>query len=187
MKTKYEAIENVDNIFGIIDQHEQRPDLSFITLEKDKVIPTLIHLRDVENYSHLVMITAVDFIEDNKFQITYLLHNYENKTDIGVKTLIDRENPTMQSGHKLWKQFATYQRELHEMFGIDFPGSPRINENFALEGWEGIPPMRKDFDTLEYSMKTYHNRSGRKSYDPKTYMKKQLKQDIYKQYPKKGE
>jgi NADH-quinone oxidoreductase subunit C len=187
MKTKYEAISNIDSIFGIVEQNEQRADISFITVEKDNVIPALLHLRDVEDYSHLVMITAVDFIEKGKFQITYLLHNYQNKTDIGVRTFIDRENPIMQSGHKLWKQVATYQRELHEMFGINFPGSPRVNENFALEGWEGIPPMRRDFDTLQYSMKTYHNRTGRKSYDPKTYMKQQLNQDIYKENSDKGE
>jgi len=182
MKTKQEAIQTVGNVFGITAQHDQRADLSFITLENDKVVPALVHLRDVEKYVHLVMITAVDYIEDGNFQITYLLHNYINKTDIGVRTLINRDEPIMQSAHELWRQIATYQRELHEMFGITFPGSPRMEENFALEGWEGPPPMRKDFDTLQYSMKTYSNRSGRKTHDPKRYMKEQLKQDINKVY-----
>ncbi|WP_416208189.1 NADH-quinone oxidoreductase subunit C [Halomonas sp.] len=34
------------------------------------------------------------------------------------------------------------QRELKEMFGIDFPGSPRVDEPFVLESWDDIPPMR---------------------------------------------
>ncbi|MFO7895692.1 MAG: NADH-quinone oxidoreductase subunit C [Candidatus Cloacimonadales bacterium] len=183
MKTIQDSIQEVARIFGILKQQQQRPDLIFITLEKSKVIPALVHLRDQEAYTHLVMMTAVDYIEDNKFQITYLLHNHQNSSDIGVRTLVDREQAEMQSAHLLWRQVATYQRELHEMFGLNFPGSPRLEEDFALEGWEGPPPMRKDFDTLQYSMQTYNNRPGRKTHDPKRYMKEKLQQDIHQLYP----
>lgn len=183
MKNIQDSINQVDKIFGVSEQHLQRPELAFITVEKSQLVPVLSHLRDLENYTHLVMITAVDYIEVGKFQLTYLLHNYQTKTDIGVRVLLDREKPEMQSAHLLWRQVATYQRELHEMFGINFPGSPRLEEDFALEGWEGPPPMRKDFDTLQYSMQTYNNRPGRKTHDPKKYMKEKLQQDIHKVYP----
>ncbi|MBN2781385.1 MAG: NADH-quinone oxidoreductase subunit C, partial [Candidatus Marinimicrobia bacterium] len=76
--------------------------------------------------------------------------------------------------HHLWKQAATYQRELKEMFGIDFPGSPRIDEPFILEGWQDIPPYRRDFDTKKYSEETYFPRPGRTTHDPADYMKQKL-------------
>jgi NADH-quinone oxidoreductase subunit C len=69
---------------------------------------------------------------------------------------------------------ATYQRELKEMFGIDFQGSPRVNEAFILEGWDNIPPMRRDFDTKKYSEETYFPREGRGTNDPSEYMKQKL-------------
>lgn len=177
MNKMNESIAKVEQVFGISAQHQQKDSLCFITVEKDKVVPVLLHLRDQEEYKHLVMITAVDYIESGKFQITYLLHNYNDNTDIGIRTLIDREGAVMQSAHHLWRQVETYQRELREMFGITFPGSPRLEEDFALEGWDGPPPMRKDFDTLKYSMKTFSNRKGRVTHDPKTYMKQQLETD----------
>ena len=127
------SVARVNKIFGIVDKNIQRDDLAFITMKKDDVLSTLVHLRDIEKYTHLVMITAIDYIEIGKFQITYLLHNYFSHTDIGVRTLISRDHATMDSMHHLWKQVATYQRELHEMFGINFPNSPRVEENFVLE------------------------------------------------------
>jgi NADH-quinone oxidoreductase subunit C len=63
------------------------------------------------------------------------------------------------------------------MFGIDFPGSPGVDESFILEGWQEIPPMRKDFDTAAYSEKTFFPREGRKTDDPKEYMKEKLYPD----------
>ena len=103
--------------------------------------------------------------------MTYLLHNYETHSDIGVHIKIPRENPVAKSIHYLWATAHIYQRELKEMFGIDFPGSPRLDEPMMLEGWDQIPPMRKDFDTKKYSEETFFPRPGRQTNDPKQYMK----------------
>ncbi len=83
----------------------------------------------------------------------------------------------MESIHHLWAQAATYQRELKEMYGVHFPGSPRIDDEFALEGWKDIPPMRRDFDTLAYSERTFFPRPGRESHDPVEYMKQNMYPD----------
>ena len=152
----------------------QRPDLTFITVPKTKLVMLLTHLRDIERFTHLVFFTAVDRIEDGKFLLTYMLHNYEQHVDLGVQVEISRNTAVMDSIHHLWEQAATFQRELKEMFGIDFPGSPRVDESFILEGWHEIPPMRREFDTKAYSEKTYFPRPGRSTYDPKEYMKEKL-------------
>jgi len=83
----------------------------------------------------------------------------------------------MDSIHHLWAQAATYQREMKEMYGVHFPGSPRIDDEFALEGWKDIPPMRRDFDTLAYSERTFFPRPGRETHDPVEYMKQNMYPD----------
>jgi NADH-quinone oxidoreductase subunit C len=83
----------------------------------------------------------------------------------------------MESIHEIWPTAATYQRELREMFGIDFPGSPRLHEEFILEGWNDIPPYRRDFDTLKYAQANYRDRPGRETHDPEQHMKQQLYPD----------
>ena len=157
----------------------QRADLYFITIKEEHLELVLSYLKQQENFTHLAFLQAVDFIEDNKFQLTYMLYNYDIKVNLGIKVFIDREKSEMTSTHKLWAHAWQYQRELKEMFGINFPGSPKVDESFVLEGWEEIPPMKREFDTLAYSEKTFYQRPGRTKNDPKKYMKEKL----YKKFP----
>jgi len=178
-----EIIETLKKQFDIIDSVQQRNNLSFISVEKDCAIPLISFMKGSMGFVHLVILSTVDYIEDNKFQLTYLLNNPEKHIDVGVRVLIDRDNPEMYSAHNLWGSIATYQREIREMFGINFPGSPRVDEEFILEGWDDIPPYRRDFDTLKYSEERFFPREGRVKKDPKEYMSKKL----YKPWEKKVE
>ncbi len=159
---------------------EQRQDLGFVTVPKEHLRHLLLQLRNDEGFTHLVLLTAVDWIEDGQFQLTYLLSNREKACDIGVRVMIERPEDglaTMDSIHDIWPTAETYQRELREMFGIDFPGSPRINDDFILEGWIDKPPYRRDFDTLKFSQENFRHRPGRETQDPEQYMKEQLYPD----------
>jgi NADH-quinone oxidoreductase subunit C len=170
-------IERLQASFQVSNVRKQREDLYFVTVGKEQAISAVTYLRDMEGFSHLVMITVADWIEKGIFELNYIVHNYDLHVDISICTYIDRENATMHSAHHLWAQAWTYQRELKEMYGIDFPGSPRVDENFLLEGWDNIPPMRREFDTLKYSEETYFPRPGRETHDPATYMKQKLYPD----------
>lgn len=174
METLYARLKEP---FGLTDWILQKPDLCFVTVAREPLRPLLLHLRDLEGFTHLVLLTAVDWIEEDRFQLTYLLHDRAKARDIGVRLMLPREDPRMDSIHELWPTAATYQRELREMFGIDFPGSPRVNEDFILEGWADLPPYRRDFDTLQYAHEAYAERAGRETRDPARHMKEQLYPD----------
>ncbi len=172
-----ELLESLTTPYSLTDPVEQRPDLAFVTAGRGQLRPLLMHLRDKEGFTHLVILTAVDWLEEGEFQLTYLLSDRTHGRDIGVRVMIPRDEATMESIHDIWPTAATYQRELREMFGIDFPGSPRLNEDFILEGWADIPPYRRDFDTLKYADETYKQRPGRETRDPAQHMKEQLYPD----------
>ena len=153
---------------------EQRHNLAFVTVEREQLRPLLTHLRDCEGFTHLVLLTAVDWLEDGRFQLTYLLHDRPRARDLGVRLMLPRDEANMESIHDLWPTAATYQRELREMFGIDFPDSPGVYEDFILEGWQDLPPYRRDFDTLKFSEKEFVHRPGRETNDPTEFMKQRL-------------
>lgn len=171
MKAIVQEITEKYNLQNVVLQREN---IAFVEVEKKFAIDLVTYLKDYHQFSHFVMMSCVDWIEDGQFQLLYLLHNPALKVDIGIKTYLDRNEPTMQTAHHLWKQVWTYQREIKESFGIDFPGSPNVDENFVLEGWTEIPHMRRDFDTAAYSEKTYFPREGRFTHDPATYMREKL-------------
>ncbi len=169
-----DLLERLNTKYSLTDIEYQRDNLVFLTIRKENTIDLVTHLRDYEGFTHFVLLSCVDWIEDGKFQLTYFLNQPERKYDIVVRTMIDRDNAEMVSAHHLWRQITTYQRELREMYGINFPGSPGVDENFILEGWDEIPPMRREFDTKKYSEDTFFPREGRKTHDPASYMKEKL-------------
>lgn len=175
-----ELYTRLNNIFPLGELTEQRDDLAFVTVPAEYLRPLLLHLRGREGFTHLVLLTAVDWIEEEQFQLTYLLCNRGTGCDLGIRVMIPRpadEMARMESIHDIWPTAATYQRELREMFGINFPGSPRIEEDFILEGWIDQPPYRRDFDTKKFSEENFNHRPGRETHDPAEYMKQQLYPD----------
>jgi NADH-quinone oxidoreductase subunit C len=155
----------------------RRPNLAFVTVPRDELRALLVELRDVAGFTHLVLLTAVDWIEEGKFQLTYMMNNRKADQTLALRVMLDRRKATGDTIHDLWPTAATYQRELKEMFGIDFPGSPRVNDEFILEGWTDLPPYRRDFDSLAYSQQTFRDRPGRETRDPRAHMKEHLYPD----------
>lgn len=166
-------LEQLSDAYDATELREQRRDLAFLRVSPERLLD-LLHRLQREGYGHLVFLTCVDIIEKETFRLIYMVHNNEARHDIGVEVDIDRNNPVMESIHTFWAQAATYQRELKEMYGIDFPGSPGVDEPFILEGWEDLPPMRRDFDTKAYSEATYVPREGRFTVSGREKMKAEL-------------
>jgi NADH-quinone oxidoreductase subunit C len=169
-----DILKDIENRFQVTDIVQQKERLAFATVDKSRAIALITWLKETASYSSMTLITAVDWLEDGVFQLTYLINDPTTGHEIGIRVMIDREEATMESAHHLWKNAKTYQRELKEMYGIDFPGSPGVDEGFNLEGWDEMPPNRRDFDTKEYAEKTFFPRPGRKTNDPTKYMKSKL-------------
>lgn len=172
-----ELYTKLNERFPLGELTEQRPDLAFITVTRAQLRPLLLHLRDLEGFSHLVLLTAVDWLEEGIFQLTYLLSDRAKHRDLGLRLMLPRDGASMESIHDIWPTAATYQRELREMFGIDFPDSPGVNDDFILEGWTDTPPYRRDFDTLKFAEENFRQRPGRETRDPAQHMKDQLYPD----------
>ncbi len=160
--------------YGARDWQDKNSGLSSVYLDAKKVHDALLWLQNLGGYRHLSFATAVDNIERDVFTLVYAVRNNESRHSLLVHCEVDRNAPVMDSIHVLWGQAWTYQREMKEWFGIDFPGSPRVDEEFVLEGWDGPPMMRRDFDSLAYSDATYTARPGRETSDPAEYMKEKL-------------
>ncbi len=164
------TLDRLSKNFHISDAIERNARLTTFKVERDAAETLIRELRDREGYTHLNFMTAIDYIEQGIFTLVYMLHNYDTNTSLAVHVDIGRDNAEMTSIHTLWAQAWTYQRELREMYGIRFPGSPRLDEDFCLEGWDQIPPMRREFDTVAYCEQTFTSRDGRATENPREHM-----------------
>ncbi len=115
---------------------------------------SLLLLLKAEGFEHLSLISGVDWVEEGELELVYHLWSYEKRIHMMAKTRIGREAPGFLSIIPLFRHAQTYERELHEMFGIDFDGNPR-QVPLLLDHWQGPPPMRKDFDLRRHAKETF--------------------------------
>ena len=156
--------------FGDFPAHAQRKDLVRVEVPQKEIIPVLSYLRTETPFVQLTHLTVVDWLEEGQFELIYLVTAPSLLTTLMVCIRIGRENAEAESVFNLWLQAETYEQEINEMFGISFPGSPRQGVPFILEGWEDIPPMRREFDTLEYCARVHPERPGREHEDSRIYV-----------------
>jgi NADH-quinone oxidoreductase subunit C len=87
--------------------------------------------------------TAVDY--QTYFEVVYDLISLEHNQEVLVKTrLTDREKPVLPSVISLWKGADFQEREIFDLFGINFTGHPNMKRIFLWDGFQGYP-LRKDF------------------------------------------
>lgn len=156
-----DLIKRIESIFKVLKKEKgKRDNLWIIEVEKDSLHAVLSYLKDNESFKHLALVSCVDWIENNKFQLSYILWSYQKRENLIVKIFIDRDKPEFKTVLNLFPQAEIYEREIRELYGVSFEGNPTQNEDFVLEDWEEMPPMRRDFDTLKYSQEKYGDRDS---------------------------
>jgi len=121
-----------------------------INVPKEQILDVLAFIKD-NGYDFLALVSCVDWINEEEFELVYIISSYliENKLDIIVKTRIPRTNPVFRTVIPVFPNAEPYERELHELFGVEFEGHPRLIP-LLLERNYKIPPFRKDFDSRKY-------------------------------------
>ena len=120
--------------------HEFGDAVMVVPLEDLK--PTLNELRQA-GFDRLGMVTAVDF--EDRFEMVYRLHSRSLSAGVFVKAGIPREEPSVQSVFDLWPAALWQEREVFDLFGIDFVGHPDLRRILLPEDFVGHP-LRKDYD-----------------------------------------
>ncbi len=128
----------------------QRENRIFVDVEKERVIGTLYSMKLI-GFSQLSVLSVIDRIADNQFEIFYVLYNRDEKVNATVRVWIDRDNPVIETAEKIYPSAHAWEREIAEMFGVKVEGNEEAGKPFILENWNDLPPMRKDFDSIKYS------------------------------------
>ena len=103
-----------------------------VILSADLISPYLSHAKNQHNFEHLTHISCVDWIEDGHFELVYILWSYTSKMQLLVKCRIPRHEPDFTTIGHIWDHARTYEREIHEMYGVNFAGNDQMGE-FILE------------------------------------------------------
>ena len=146
--------------FATDDVEVKRNDLYKVGIKYSRLFELVHMLRDEYDYRTLNAITCTDWIEEGHFALTYMLTTLDRKHTFMIQTMINREDAHAKTFSHEFKQAQIMERDLHEMYGIDFIGNENLKE-LSLENWVHTPPLRREFDTLEFVTNNLTFRDGR--------------------------
>ncbi len=120
---------------------------SFLVAKPDAVIPILETLKLELDFDYLVDLTAVDYPKRaERFDVVYILYSFARNERIRVKIMIkDGDRPATAVTVHLAANWL--EREVFDMFGIEFEGHPDMRRILLPEEWQGYP-LRKDYSIL---------------------------------------
>ena len=95
----------------------------------------------------LLCLACVDYSE--YFQMVYVLQSLSPERTLVLKTRVDYDNPVVPSVSSVWRAANWYEREAHDLFGVEFEGHPDLSTLLLYDGFEGYPG-RKEYPFYEY-------------------------------------
>jgi NADH-quinone oxidoreductase subunit C len=120
-----------------------------IYVSADRVIDVLRTLRDRCGFALLSELGATDYLgyperSGARFEVHYVLLNYDKAERIVIKVGVDDPDPTVPSAVPLWLGADWMEREVFDMYGIRFEGHPDLRRILMPEEFTSFP-LRKDY------------------------------------------
>lgn len=95
-------------------------------------------------FDYLFCLTCIDW--KTHLTMVYHLSSTKYRHNIVVKAKLDRNKPEIETVSQIWRTAEFHEREVYEMFGVNFLNHPDLRLLILPDGWEGKNPLRKDFE-----------------------------------------
>ena len=98
-------------------------------------------------YNFLVDVTAVDYLNIGRvprFDTVYHLLAIPSGRRLRLRVPVDEDEPVVPSVFPIWPAANFFEREVFDLFGIEFDGHPDLRRIMLPDNWDGHP-LRKDY------------------------------------------
>lgn len=130
-----------------------KDDVPTLWVGRDKLVEVLRFLRHVSRpYSMLYDLSAMDErlrqhrygLPAADFSVFYHLLSIERNSDVRIKVALSSDSLHVPSVISIWPNANWYEREVWDLFGIEFDGHPLLVRIMLPRTWTGHP-LRKDY------------------------------------------
>ena len=109
-----------------------------------------------EGFNMVIDLTAVDYVSfptrtdlpesvnPERFEVVILMINHQTRERLRLRVQVEEKNPVVPSLFDLYPGTEAMEREVFDMFGINFSDHPDLTRILMPEDWVGHP-LRKDF------------------------------------------
>jgi NADH:ubiquinone oxidoreductase subunit C len=95
------------------------------------------------HFDYLFCLTCIDW--KTHLTVVYHLSSTTHRHTIVVKSILDRTNPEIATVSDIWRTAEFHEREVFELFGVNFLNHPDLRKLILTDDFEGYP-LRKDFE-----------------------------------------
>ena len=121
---------------------------NFIVAKPDTTVSLLEYLKLEADFDYLVDITAVDWPKrPERFDVVYVVYSFARNERVRIKTYVP-EGFKLETAVGVHLTANWLEREVFDMFGIEFEGHPDMRRILMPEEWQGYP-LRKDYSILQ--------------------------------------
>lgn len=108
----------------------------------------LAYLKSDHGFDMLVELGAADYLRypdaKDRYGVWYCLLNVATGRRLIVKTFANDPSPTLKSVFDLWKGADWMEREVYDMYGVEFDGHPDLRRILMPDEFTSFP-LRKDY------------------------------------------
>lgn len=115
-------------------------------VEPEDVHAIMTALRDHFEFTMCMDVTAVDYYpnESPRFHVIYQLYSLPQNDRLQLRTRLNGNHPQLDSVQDIFAGANWREREVYDLFGIEFLGHPDLRRMMMPEDWVGHP-LRKDY------------------------------------------
>lgn len=119
-----------------------------VVCPKAEAFAALTFLNGECGFDMLVDVTCVDYLHfrdaTDRFGLAYLLASTTANQRLTVRVMLNEPELSIESVYPLWKGADWLERELFDMFGVEFRGHPNLKRILMPEEFTAHP-LRKDY------------------------------------------
>ena len=146
MENENEIVENLNKFLkeGLVKATVPRPRRIFVYVKKDALRDAVKHLTKDLEFKHMSTVTGVDLGE--KIEVIYHLA-HKGSIVASIRLSVSKKNPSVPTVTDLVPGAVLYEREVHDLFGVNFKGHPDLSPLMLPEEWpQGVYPLRKEHE-----------------------------------------
>ena len=137
-------IQALQENFG--SSFEEFRDEVHVFVKAEQIVDALALLRDKYEFELLSALTASDYYPQMspRFHVIYQLTSLAKNLSVQLRIPVNGDQPKVPTATRVYEVANWRERELLDMFGIEFEGHPDPRRILMPEGTDGFP-LRKDF------------------------------------------
>ena len=150
--TPMEAADALRERFGedVLEVAQFRGEVS-VVVRRERIIEIATACRDDLGFNFLSDLTAVDWLDRRpRFDVVYHLTIVPETIRLRLKVQTN-EGEAVPTVTGVWPASNWAEREVYDLFGIEFEGHPDLRRIMMPAGWIGHP-LRKDYRQTQIAL-----------------------------------